>query len=141
MGYHITMLDPEASKTCNIIFPRRKCFYLKLRMGISSSPDILQAKLSELMVAMEIIHAYIDDLICIKRTNLDDHLQKLDRNQQDHCVSKLEIIMVFHFETNFLLYLCEPTMIKNYNLYKAIFYHIWKLNHYIKALKRGMHVS
>ncbi len=141
MGYYITMFDPEASKTCNIIFPWRKYFYLKLPMGISSSPDFFWARLSELMVALEFMHAYIDDLFYIKRTSLDDHLQKLDRNQQDHCVSKLEIIMVFHFEKYFLLYLCGPTMIKNFNLSKAVLYHIWKIKRHIKTLKRGLHVS
>ncbi len=29
------------------------------------------------MVALEYVHTYLDDLLCITRANLDDHLQKL----------------------------------------------------------------
>jgi hypothetical protein len=32
-------------------------------MGIACFPDIFQAKMSELMVALEFIPAYIDDLV------------------------------------------------------------------------------
>ena len=32
-------------------------------MGIACSPDIFQAKMSELMVTLEFIQAYIDDLL------------------------------------------------------------------------------
>jgi hypothetical protein len=46
-------------------------------MGIACSPDILQAKISELMVALEFLCTYIDDLLCIKKVSLDDHLRKL----------------------------------------------------------------
>ena len=115
------MLDPEASKISNIIFPWRNYSYLKLPMGIAGSPDIFQAKLSELMGTLQFIHAYIDDLFCITLANLDDKLQKLNKNQEDHYDSKLEIIMVFHFEKYFLLYLCGPTMIKNFNFFQSCF--------------------
>ena len=46
-------------------------------MGIAGSPDIIQAKMSELMVALEFVRAYIDDLLCIAKGSLDDHLSKL----------------------------------------------------------------
>ncbi len=46
-------------------------------MVIAGSPDIFQAKMSELMVALEYVHMYLDDLLCITRASLDDHLQKL----------------------------------------------------------------
>ena len=46
-------------------------------MGIAGSPDIFQAKMSELMVALEYVPTYLDDLLCITRACLDDHLQKL----------------------------------------------------------------
>ena len=46
-------------------------------MGIACSPDIFKAKVSELMVALEFIQAYIDDLLCITKGSLDDHLSKL----------------------------------------------------------------
>ena len=46
-------------------------------MGIAGSPDIFQAKMSELMVALDYICMCLDDLLCITQVSLDDHLQKL----------------------------------------------------------------
>ena len=46
-------------------------------MGIAGSPDIFQAKMSELMVALEFIRTYLDDLLCITKASLDDHLDQL----------------------------------------------------------------
>ena len=46
-------------------------------MGIAGSSDIFQAKMSELMVALEYVSKYLDDLLFITRASLDDHLQKL----------------------------------------------------------------
>ena len=77
MGYYTIRLDPDESKICTIIFPWGKYSYLRLPMGISGSPDIFQAKMSELMVAFEYVSTYLDDLLCITRANLDNHLQKL----------------------------------------------------------------
>ena len=46
-------------------------------MGIIGSPNIFQAKMSELMVALEFVRAFIDDLLCITKASLEDHLDKL----------------------------------------------------------------
>jgi hypothetical protein len=51
--------------------------YLRLPMGIAGSPDIFQAKMSELMVALEFVRTYLDDLLCITKASLDDHLDHL----------------------------------------------------------------
>ncbi len=53
-----------------------KYSYLQLPMGIACSPDIFQAKMSELMVANEFVGAHIDVLLCITKGRLDDHLSK-----------------------------------------------------------------
>ncbi len=74
MGYYTIRLDPDASKICTIIFPWGKYFYLRLPMGIVGSPDIFQAKMSELMVALEFVRTYLDDLLCITKVSLDNHL-------------------------------------------------------------------
>ncbi len=47
-------------------------------MGIAGSRDIFQAKMTELMVTLEFIRAYIYVLLCITKGTLDDHLAKLD---------------------------------------------------------------
>ena len=77
MGYYTIRLDPDLSKICTIIFPQGKYSYLRLPIGIACSPDIFQAKMSELMVTLEFVRAYLDDLLCITKGNLDDHLSKL----------------------------------------------------------------
>ena len=78
MGYYTIRLDPDSSKICTIIFPWGKYSYLRLPMGIAGSPDIFQAKMTELMATLEFVRAYIDDLLCITKGTLDDHLAKLD---------------------------------------------------------------
>ena len=77
MGYYTIRLDPDASKICTIILPWGKYTYLQLPMGIACSPDIFHAKMSELMTTFEFVRTYLDDLLCISKGNLDDHLAKL----------------------------------------------------------------
>eukprot|EP00804_Cyclotella_cryptica_P027451 CCRYP_008864-RA/>CCRYP_008864-RA protein AED:0.29 eAED:0.29 QI:0/0/0/1/1/1/2/245/709 len=79
MGYYTIRLDPDASKICTIIFPWGKYSYLRLPMGVACSPDIFQAKMSELMATLEFVQTYLDDLLCISKGNLEDHLNKLRR--------------------------------------------------------------
>eukprot|EP00804_Cyclotella_cryptica_P016680 CCRYP_001999-RA/>CCRYP_001999-RA protein AED:0.06 eAED:0.06 QI:1397/-1/1/1/-1/1/1/255/979 len=79
MGYYTIRLDPDASKICTIIFPWGKYSYLWLPMGVACSPDIFQAKMSELMATLEFVRTYLDDLLCISKGNLEDHLTKLRR--------------------------------------------------------------
>jgi hypothetical protein len=47
-------------------------------MGIAGSPDIFQGKMSELMESLEYVQAYLDDLLCISKLSLEDHLEKLE---------------------------------------------------------------
>jgi hypothetical protein len=46
-------------------------------MGIAGSPDIVQSKISELMEDLEYVQDYLDDLLCISRSSLEDHFKKL----------------------------------------------------------------
>ena len=48
-------------------------------MGVACYPDIFQAKMSELMGTLEFVWTYIDDLLCITKGSLDDHLSKMKR--------------------------------------------------------------
>jgi hypothetical protein len=47
-------------------------------MGMSGSADIFQAEMMDLMETLEYVRAYIDDLLCITRGSLEDHLDKLE---------------------------------------------------------------
>jgi hypothetical protein len=44
-------------------------------MGIVGSPDIFQEKMSELIESLEYVQAYLDDILCISRSSLEDHLE------------------------------------------------------------------
>ncbi len=69
MGYYTIRLDTDASRYSTIIFPWGKYSNKRLPMGVSGSPDIFQAKFSELMMTLEFVRAYIDDLLVITKAN------------------------------------------------------------------------
>ena len=46
-------------------------------MGIAGSPDIFQAKMAELMMALEYVRTYLDDLLILSKSTFIDHLEKL----------------------------------------------------------------
>jgi hypothetical protein len=77
MGYYTIRLDPNASRICTVIFHWGKYSYKRLPMGIAGSPDIFQSKMSELMEDLEYVQAYLDNLLCISRSSLEDYLKKL----------------------------------------------------------------
>jgi hypothetical protein len=79
MGYYTIRLDPDASRICTVIFPWGKYSYKRLLMDIAGSTDIFQSKMSELMEDLEYVQAYLDDLLCISRSSLEDHLKNLKR--------------------------------------------------------------
>jgi hypothetical protein len=60
-------------------------------MGIAGSPDIFQSKMSELMEDLEHVQAYLDDLLCISRSSLEDHLEKLEEVLRRLCNAGLKV--------------------------------------------------
>jgi hypothetical protein len=91
MGYHTIRLDPDASKICTIIFPWGKYSYKRLPMGIASSPDIFQGKMSELMESLEYVRMYLDDLLCISKLSLENQLEKLEEVLWQLCNGGLKV--------------------------------------------------
>jgi hypothetical protein len=89
--YCTIRLDPDASKICTIIFPWGKYSYKQLPMGIAGSPDIFQGKMSELMKTLEYVRAYLDDLLCISKLSLEDHLEKLEEVLRQLCDAGLKV--------------------------------------------------
>ncbi|MGH7974636.1 MAG: reverse transcriptase domain-containing protein, partial [bacterium] len=63
MGYFTIRLVPDAQKLCTIILPWGKYKYLRLPLGVANSPDIFQDKMSALMVGLEFVRTYLDDLL------------------------------------------------------------------------------
>jgi len=78
MGYYHIKLDPASKHLCTIILPFGKYEYQAIPMGLCNSPDIFQEKMSELMMGLEFVRTYIDDLLCITKGSFTDHLEKLD---------------------------------------------------------------
>ena len=76
IGYYTIGVDLDA-KICTVILPWGNYSYLRLPIGVACSPNIFQAKMSELMATLEFVQTYLDDLLCISKGNLDDHLAKL----------------------------------------------------------------
>jgi hypothetical protein len=91
MGYYTIRLDPDASRICTIIFPWGKYSYKRLLMGIAGSPDIFQSKMLELIEDLEYAQAYLDDLLCISRSTLDDHLKNLEEVLRCLCNAGLKV--------------------------------------------------
>lgn len=79
MGYYTLRLDPMAQDLCTIITPWGKYAYLRLTMGLSCAPDIFQQKMSSLMQGLEFVHTYLDDILVLSGSTIDDHLEKLCR--------------------------------------------------------------
>ena len=79
MGYYHIELSPDAKKLCTIVLPFGKFEYQRLPMGLCNSPDIFQEKMSNLMMDLEYVRAYIDDLLVTTKGSFEDHLQKLER--------------------------------------------------------------
>ena len=77
VGYYIIRLDQNASKICTIIFPLGKYSCLRLSIGIFGSLYIFQAKMSHVMVTLEFVRTYLDDVLFITKGSLKAHLEKL----------------------------------------------------------------
>jgi hypothetical protein len=91
MGCYSIRLDPDAPKICTIIIPWGKYSYMRLPMGIAGSPNILHGKMSKLMESLDYVQAYLDDLLCISRNSLEDHLEKLEEVLRRICNAGLKV--------------------------------------------------
>jgi predicted aspartyl protease len=77
MGYYHIELSPHSKRLCTIVLQWGKYEYQRLPMGLCNSPDIFQEKMSNLMIGLEYVRTYIDDLLVITHGSFSDHLQKL----------------------------------------------------------------
>jgi hypothetical protein len=60
-------------------------------MGIAGSPDVFQGKMSEPMESLEYVRAYLDNLLCISKLSLEDHLEKLEEVLRQLCDAGLKV--------------------------------------------------
>jgi hypothetical protein len=71
LGYDTIRLDPDASKICTINFPWGNTWDYQMERQVLQTFSEM-----ELMESLEYARAYIDDLLCISRNSLEDHLEK-----------------------------------------------------------------
>ena len=62
MGYYHIELTPNAKKYCTIVFPFGKDKYQQLPMGLCTSQDIFQEKMSGLMTDLEFVRIYLNNI-------------------------------------------------------------------------------
>ena len=80
MGYQHTQLIYNTSNLFMIILSWVYHFNKRLPMENANYPDIFQQKMNDLFRAFEFIHAYIDNLLILKKVDWTDHVQKLELN-------------------------------------------------------------
>jgi hypothetical protein len=78
MGCCHIELNPDAQKHCTIVTQQGCLSHLRLPMGVSSSADIFQERMTELMRGLEFVRCCIDDLLIVSKGAYFDHLFKLD---------------------------------------------------------------
>ena len=64
---------------CTIVTQWGKYEYQKLPMGLCTSVDVFQEKMSELMAGIDTVRTYLDDLLHITKSSFDEHLTILDK--------------------------------------------------------------
>ena len=78
MGYYHIVLDKESSYLCTLILPWGKYPYCRLPMGLTDSPDIFQAIINDLMIDLQNVRAYLDDILVTTAGSFEDHLKHVE---------------------------------------------------------------
>ena len=77
MGYYHIPLDKYSQMLCTMILPWGKYQYEHLPMGITSSPDVFQSIMMEILGDLAYARVYIDDILVTSSGSYEDHLEKL----------------------------------------------------------------
>jgi hypothetical protein len=73
MGYYDIPLDLEAQKLCTTILPWGKYQYKRLPVGVTTSPDIFQRIMNELLGDIPNIQVYLDDFLIASNGTFEEH--------------------------------------------------------------------
>ena len=118
MGYYHIPLSKQAQRLCTTILPWGKYSYAKLPMGLSTSPDIFQSIMNELLGDLPYVLVYIDDILILnkKHESEDDHIEKiaivLGRLERCGFAVNLRKSFFMQQELEYLGYLLTPNGIK-----------------------------
>ena len=78
MGYYHIELSAKSKELCTIFTQWGKYEYQQLTVGMCNSPDIFQEKMSEILVGLDRVRVYIDDLLHVTKGSWTEHLSILE---------------------------------------------------------------
>ena len=78
MGYYNISLTDAAKKVCTITTPFGKYKYNHLQMGVYISLGILQEIMRAIMIDLEFVRVYLDNLLIIISGSFEEHLSKVE---------------------------------------------------------------
>jgi hypothetical protein len=78
MGCCHVKLNPDAQKHCTIVTQWGCLSHSRMPMGVSSSADIFQERMIELMRGLDFVRCHADDVLMVSKNSFLDHLFKLD---------------------------------------------------------------
>ena len=68
----------DSKRSESIVTQWGKYEYQRLPMGLCNSPDIFQEKMSELLIGLDTVRVYIDDLLHVTKVSWTEHLSILE---------------------------------------------------------------
>ena len=78
MGYYSVSLAPKAKEKCVICLPWDLYQYEVLPMGLIVSSYVFQEAMGNLMLDLENVYCYLDDVIVIRNSSFENHLAQVD---------------------------------------------------------------
>ena len=83
MGYYHIKLLTGAKQLYNTILPWGKYEYQNIPTMLCNSPNTFQENISEPFKGFDMVRVYIDDVLVITKNNFQDHLDNLERENND----------------------------------------------------------
>jgi hypothetical protein len=78
MGCHHVKLNPDDQKRCTVITQWGRLSCSRTPIGVSSSTDTFQERMSKLMQGLDFARVCIDDVAMFSKNSFLDHLFKMD---------------------------------------------------------------
>nr|XP_040583535.1 uncharacterized protein K02A2.6-like [Lepeophtheirus salmonis] len=82
MGFHHIKLNHQSSKMTTFITPFGRYRFKRLPFGISSGPEVFQARLTQVLDSVKGVHVHIDDILITSETD-QEHDERLGKSQED----------------------------------------------------------
>nr|XP_040573884.1 uncharacterized protein K02A2.6-like [Lepeophtheirus salmonis] len=78
MGFHHIKLNHQSSKMTTFITPFGRYRFKRLPFGISSGPEVFQARLTQMLDSVKGVHVHIDDILITSETD-QEHDERLGK--------------------------------------------------------------